>query len=403
MLPVYSAYFGLKEAPFNITPDPSFLFESSSHREGLAQLRYGIEARRGFIVLTGEVGTGKTTLIQALLRQLAVGTQTALIFSTITSPVDLLRYVCDEFKLIEPMQGVRDGHDYIYLLNEFLLQKYRGGQNAALIIDEAQNLSPEVLEAVRLLSNFETTKDKLLQILLVGQPELTERLNSPQLRQLKQRIALRHHLRALSLSECQEYIANRLTVAGAAPNIFHTEAIQWVHRYSGGIPRLINVMCDNAMISAFALEKMEVEPRFIQEVAEDLCLASPALKAAPVRREMISADDVREVPKQVPVQLVKNHRSPLSPDSLNGASSHVVVPEGFLVSVRDALIDAMGPMGQIIFSEQLKLLGVSMDHVPREKIAGLIESVSKEIFDESIRDRFRKGMSDGIKALQKAS
>ena len=401
MLPVYSAYFGLKEAPFNITPDPSFLFESASHREGLAQLRYGIEARRGFIVLTGEVGTGKTTLIQALLCQLAVGTQTALIFSTITSPLDLLRYVCDEFKLIEPMQGIRDAHDYIYFLNEFLLQKYRAGQNAALIIDEAQNLSPEVLESVRLLSNFETTKDKLLQILLVGQPELTERLNSPQLRQLKQRVALRHHLRALSLSECQEYIANRLTVAGAGPSIFQAEAIEWVHRYSGGIPRLINVMCDNAMISAFALEKTEVEPQFIQEVAEDLCLASPMLKAAPVR-EKILADHAREIPKPAVLPAVKIHRSPVSPQPQNGASSHVAVPEGFLVSVQDALIDAMGPMGQIIFSEQLKLLGVSMDLVPREKVAGLIESVSQEIFDESIRDQFRKGMSDGIKALQRA-
>jgi len=400
MLPVYSAYFGLKEAPFNITPDPSFLFESASHREGLAQLRYGIEARRGFIVLTGEVGTGKTTLIQALLRQLAVGTQTALIFSTITSPLDLLRYVCDEFKLIEPMAGIRDAHDYIYFLNEFLLQKYRAGQNTALIIDEAQNLSPEVLESVRLLSNFETTKDKLLQILLVGQPELTERLNSPQLRQLKQRVALRHHLRSLSLSECQEYIANRLTVAGAAPNIFSTEAIEWVHRYSGGIPRLINVLCDNAMISAFALEKTEVEPQFIQEVAEDLCLASPMLKAAPVR-EKILADHVREISRPAAAPAVKNHRSPVSPDRQNGASAHVAVPQGFLVSVRDALIEAMGPMGQIIFSEQLKLLGVSMDHLPREKVAGLIESVSHEIFDDSIRDQFRKGMSDEIKALQR--
>jgi general secretion pathway protein A len=402
MLPVYSAYFGLKEAPFNITPDPSFLFESTSHREGLAQLRYGIEARRGFIVLTGEVGTGKTTLIQALLRQLSVGTQTALIFSTITSPQDLLRYVCDEFKLIEPMQGVRDAHDYIYLLNEFLLQKYRDGQNAALIIDEAQNLSPEVLEAVRLLSNFETTKDKLLQILLVGQPELTERLNSPQLRQLKQRVALRHHLRPLSLSECQEYITNRLTIAGAAQNIFHAEAVQLVHRYSGGIPRLINVMCDNAMISAFALGQIEVEPRFIQEVAEDLCLIGPAPKAAPVRREILLADDVREVPKPAHVHLVKNHRSPLSPAPLNGASAHVVVSEGFLISIRDALIDAMGPMGQIVLSEQLKILGATMDDGPREKIPVLIESVSREIFDESIRDIFFKGMSEGIKVLQRA-
>ena len=206
MLPVYSSYFGLKEAPFNITPDPSFLFTSASHQEGLAQLRYGIEARRGFIVLTGEVGTGKTTLIQALMGRIGQDTTTALIFSAIANPNDLLRYVCEEFNLIEPMQALGDAHDYIYRLNEFLLGDYRRGRNAALIIDEAQNLSPEVLESVRLLSNFETTKDKLLQILLVGQPELNDRLNAPQLRQLKQRITLRHHLRPLSASECQQYI-----------------------------------------------------------------------------------------------------------------------------------------------------------------------------------------------------
>src|SRR5512135_3054774 len=236
MVPVYTSHFGLSEAPFNITPDPSFLYLSASHREGLAQLLYGINARRGFIVLTGEVGTGKTTLLQALLRQLADGTQTALIFSTITSPPDLFRYVCEEFKLVEPMQGLKDAHDYIYLLNEFLLQKYRDGENAALIIDEAQNLSAEVLESIRLLSNFETTKDKLLQILLVGQPELTERLNTPQLRQLKQRVTLRHQLRPLSLSECHEYIGNRLKLAGGEPNIFLSDTVAEVHGFSGGIP-----------------------------------------------------------------------------------------------------------------------------------------------------------------------
>jgi len=402
MLPIYSSYFGLKEAPFNITPDPSFLFESASHREGLAQLKYGIEARRGFIVLTGEVGTGKTTLIQALLRQLANGAQTALIFSAITNPIDLLRYVCEEFRLIEPMQGLRDSHDYIHLLNEFLLQKYRGGGNAALIIDEAQNLSSEVLESVRLLSNFETTKDKLLQILLVGQPELNERLNTPQLRQLKQRVALRHNLRPLSLSECQEYIANRLIIAGATPNLFLTKAIEAVHQYSGGIPRLINVICDNAMISAYALEKVEIEPRFIEEVADDLCLSNVTPKVTPARRESpfpVAVGPRAQVAKLAPMPLVKGQQGPAVANHSNGSGSRVTVPESFFVSLRDALIDAMGPMAPIVLSEQVKHLGASMDRFPRDKIINLIDSVSREIFDESIRNRFRKGMSDGVRTL----
>jgi len=406
MLPVYSSYFGLNEAPFNITPDPSFLFNSASHQEGLAQLRYGIEARRGFIVLTGEVGTGKTTLLQALLRQIGQDTKTALIFSAITSPIDLLRYVCEEFKLIEPMQALRDAHDYIYLLNEFLLQDYRRGQNAALIIDEAQNLSAEVLESVRLLSNFETTKDKLVQIVLVGQPELNDRLNAPQLRQLKQRITLRHHLRPLSLSECQQYIANRLKCAGASQEIFLTKAVEAVHHYSNGIPRLINVICDNAMISAYALERKEIEARFVQEVADDLFLSNGEAKPAPVRREPPAPVEIQaparvEVGKPAPIQQpMRESRGPINVQPISTNMSHVTVPESFLVSLREALIDAMGPMGKVILSEQVKHFGASMDRFPRDKVGSLIDSLSREIFEPSSRDRFRKGISEGVRVLQ---
>src|SRR6267142_4871000 len=246
---LYQTHFGLREAPFNITPDPSFLYLSASHREGLAQLSYGIRARKGFVVLTGEVGTGKTTRIHALLNYLNGSDHTALIFSAIASPADLLRTVCEEFGLIEAKRHLQEIHDYLVSLNEFLLESYRKGENCALIIDESQNLSAEVLESIRLLSNFETPKDKLLQILLVGQPELNERLNTPQLRQLKQRVTLRHHLRPLSLSECQEYIANRLKQAGGNQGVFTPKAIESVHQYSGGIPRLINVICDNTMIN----------------------------------------------------------------------------------------------------------------------------------------------------------
>ena len=404
---VYQKHFGLTQAPFNITPDPSFLYLSDSHQEGLAQLMYGINARRGFIVLTGEVGTGKTTLIQTLLHRLPENTHTALIFSLITSPVDLFRYICEEFRLVEPMQGLKDAHDYISLLNEFLLQKYRDGDNAALIIDEAQNLSPEVLESIRLLSNFETTKDKLLQILLVGQPELTDRLNTLQLRQLKQRVTLRHHLRSLSLGECQQYITNRLKLAAGNPSIFLPKAIEAIHQYSGGIPRLINVLCDNAMINAFALDRQDIDPLLIQEVADDLHLASTATRATAIRREVPLRTEARspgriEVIKPQPAQVIKPSRLNIGFEPVNIASGNGVVPESFLVSLREALIDAMGPMGRVVLSEQIKLLGGSTDRFPREKVGALIESVSREIFDQSIRESFRRNMSDGFKVLQKA-
>jgi type II secretory pathway predicted ATPase ExeA len=406
MEPLYQRHFGFTQAPFNITPDPSFLYPSASHREGLAQLMYGINARRGFVVLTGEVGTGKTTLIRSLLDQLAENTQTALIFSAITSPLDLLRYVCEEFKLIEPMRELRDTHDYICLLNEFLLQRYREGDNAALIIDEAQNLSADVLESIRLLSNFETTKDKLLQILLVGQPELNDRLNTSQLRQLRQRVALRHHLRPLSLSECQEYIASRLKQAGGNSCLFVPKAIEGIHQYSGGIPRLINVMCDNAMINAYALDKKEIDPLLIQEVAADLCLSGTALRAPAIRRDSTTWIEPRalprtEVPKPQTVQLIRGHRGNSVADHSDAVSANGVVPAVFFFSLREALTDAMGPMAHIVLSEHLKHLGVSLDRFPREKIGGLIDSVSREIFDESIKERFRQSMFEGIKALQK--
>jgi len=398
MLPVYSTFFRLKEAPFNITPDPAFLFGSASHREGLAQLRYGIEGRRGFIVLTGEVGTGKTTLIQALLCELGDEITTALIFSVITSPVDLLRYVCEEFKLVEPSDGIRDIHDYICFLNNFLLKEYRCGRSVALIIDEAQNLPPEVLESLRLLSNFETTKDKLLQILLVGQPELNERLNKQELRQLRQRITLRHHLRPLTLGECQQYIAGRLRCAGATSIIFVADAIEAVYQYSAGIPRLINVICDNSLISAYAVGRCEVTAQIVEEVARDLCLLNGAALSSglengkAIRRESSKSSQLAE-------QTTETHGCNAL-KSLADSGASAIVPDRFFVFLRDAFIDVMGPMGKIILSEQVQRLGASTERFPRHKIESLIDSLSREICDSSSRARFRQGISTGAKSLQ---
>jgi general secretion pathway protein A len=282
---LYRQYFGLKEAPFNISPDPDFLYLSASHREALAQLSYGINGRKGFIVLTGEVGTGKTTLLRALLNELGSNTHTALIFNTVVNPRDLMRYICEDFAIAEVGQPEAGIHDYVVALNEFLLDKYRRGENCALIIDEAQNLSPEVLESVRLLSNFETSKDKLLQILLIGQPELAERLNSSELRQLKQRVTLRYRLRNLTLNESGEYIGNRLKIAGGDPGVFTFKAVEAIYAYSGGVPRVINVLCDNGLLTAFALGRKVVDTSIVREVAEDLNLANRALPLSALRHQ----------------------------------------------------------------------------------------------------------------------
>jgi len=276
MNPVYQEHFSLIREPFGITPDPDFLYLSTSHREGLAQLLYGIKGRKGFVVLTGEVGTGKTTLIHALLEELNGTTHTAFMFNTIGSPKDLLRSICKDFGLVASQEKQRDLHDYITLLNQFLLESYQKGDNVALIIDEAQNLSTEVLEAIRLLSNFETSRDKLLQILMIGQPELATRLNSPELRQLKQRVMLRQKLQPLSFPDCKEYVARRIEIAGGTPSIFSLNSLETVYTYSGGLPRLINVLCDNGLLTAFSLGKKIVDASMIREVTKDLDLVVPS-------------------------------------------------------------------------------------------------------------------------------
>jgi general secretion pathway protein A len=281
MLPVYGEYFGLITQPFSVSPDPRFLYASPTHKEALAELSYGIRARRGFVVLTGEVGTGKTTLIRSMLQDLDDGrTRTAFIFTVIGGFRELLRCVCDDFGLTSAENGPREAYDYLTVFNNFLLAAYQKGDNVALIIDEAQNLSQEVLEGVRVLSNFETAEEKLLQILLVGQPELDARLNETGMRQLKQRIALRCHLSPLSFAECREYIAGRLEIAGGAASIIAESAVEAIYSYSCGVPRLINILCDNGLLSAYALSEKYVTGAMIEEIARSLHISAQAHRAA---------------------------------------------------------------------------------------------------------------------------
>jgi general secretion pathway protein A len=405
---LYQAHFGLSQAPFNITPDPSFLYLSASHREGLAQLSYGIRARKGFVVLTGEVGTGKTTLIHALLNDLNRSVHTALIFSTIASPADLLRRVCEEFGLVEPKRPLGEIHDYLVSLNEFLLESYRKKQNCALVIDESQNLSAEVLESIRLLSNFETSKDKLLQILLVGQPELAVRLNSPELRQLKQRVTLRHHLCALSLQECCEYVSNRLKVAGGNRSIFAPTALESIYSYSGGIPRVVNVLCDNALLTGYALGRKEIDTNIIREVAQDLNITTTLeARPSPVSQVVnsLNGDDaaqasgvaLAEVRSGMPRSESKRTNVRTFPKSIPPVA---FVPPSFLNALAAALTEAMGPMAKIVLRDQIKTLGESADRFPHAKIDMLLESVGREILDENMRANFRSQMFEQMMTLQ---
>jgi general secretion pathway protein A len=274
-------HFGLSREPFKITPDPSFLYLSPSHQQALARMLYCIDARKGFIVLTGEVGTGKTTLIHTLVKELQKReNQTTLIFNAISQSKELLRDVCEDLGFTAFQENRHNIHVYLRLLNQLLIECYRRGKSVNLIIDEAQTLSPKVLESIRLMSNCETSEDKLLQIVMAGQPELAVRLNLPSLRQLKQRVVLYHHLKPLSFAECAEYIAHRIQTAGGAETVFNSEALQTIYSSSGGIPRLINILCDNGMLAAYCAGEKKVSSEIIRQVADDRSLASAAEEAA---------------------------------------------------------------------------------------------------------------------------
>jgi general secretion pathway protein A len=246
---MYDQFYGFREPPFNITPDPRFLFFSDRHREAYNHILFGIRERKGFIQITGEVGAGKTTLCRALLEELGPGYVTALILNPCLNPTQLLRSILTELGL-EP--GRADRATCLAMLNRFLLDQLAAGNDVVLLIDEAQDLSPELLEQVRLLSNLETDQRKLLQIVLLGQPELREKLNDRSLRQLRQRITVRYHLTPLSRPEIERYIQHRLQVVGANGRpAFTSWAIRSIFRYSGGIPRLVNAVCDKALLAGF--------------------------------------------------------------------------------------------------------------------------------------------------------
>jgi len=274
---VYHEYYGLVRSPFEMTPDPAFLVLGDTHREGLATLVYAVRSRKGFVLLTGEVGTGKTTLLHSLLSQLDRDTASAFIFNPRLEPLDFFRMMFEEFGIDEPC---RTKAEYLLALNRFLIERLEKDLPTLLIVDEAQNLSAEMLEEVRLLSNLETPTSKLLQIMLVGQPELAELLARPELRQLRQRIVLRHTLRPFTEAETYHYVEERLRLAGyTGKALFDAKALAELHRVTGGVPRLINVVCDGALLLGYGREQRAIDAGAIREVARDLALI-PAEAAA---------------------------------------------------------------------------------------------------------------------------
>jgi general secretion pathway protein A len=277
---MYQRFFGLRESPFNVNPDPRYLYLTRHIQEALAGLTYGIQNRKGFVLLTGEVGTGKTTLLNRLLDWLrGQKVATAFIFNSRLEVNHLFDFMMADFEI--PCNS-RDKSQVLLRLNQWLLERYREGETAVLIVDEAQNLSPEVLEEIRLLTNLETSTEKLLQIILTGQPELEEKLKIPQLRQLRQRITLRCRTSPLSLEETFGYIAERLRIAGASGEpIFSKEAIQTVHLYSRGIPRVVNLLCEHSMINAYVDSLRPVPAHLVEEVAREFQLDEVAPIAAP--------------------------------------------------------------------------------------------------------------------------
>jgi general secretion pathway protein A len=393
---MYTAFFGLNEKPFGVTADARFFYSNPAHEEAHANLVYGIQERKGLLLLTGEVGTGKTTLLQRLMNELESTVRFVFFYNTTLTFADLLTFVCEELSL-----SFQDNSQLskISALNTFLLSQLSKGSTTVLFIDEAQNLRGEVFENLRLLSNLETPKEKLLQIVLAGQPELDVKLESERLRQVRQRIFSHSRLTPLGEEEVAAYIDHRLKAAGyAGGNLFQRASIREIVRYSNGIPRLINIICDNALLIAYAASQHKVTIECVQEVADDLRLT----------RNQDNADSSSWLALQR--KRGRSHNTTASATSGfspsepgNGAVSREskprvenvdhIVPPAFFEVLKTALTEAMGPMASMVIADHLVSFRSSPGKFPKGRAQELIDSVSTEILNEDLKSRFEKQMS----------
>ncbi len=376
---MYVDYVGLKQAPFSIAPDPHYLFMSERHREALAHLLYGLGSGGGFVLLTGEIGAGKTTVCRCFLGQIPKRCNVAYIFNPKLTVVELMRSVCDEFLVPYPERepGTATVTDYLDPLNAFLLRTHGVGQNNVLIIDEAQNLSADVLEQLRLMTNLETLERKLLQIILIGQPELREMVAQPGLQQLAQRVIARFHLEALTEPETAQYIRHRLAVAGmTGPIPFLGDTLQRIHRLCRGVPRRINLLCDRALLGAYASGKVVVDRAIVDKAAREvfgdsevsaslagasrrkalrvalagglaigLAVGAAAFAGAPWLMERLRG---RAVTVPVPVSASSASSPGLAASAASGASDVASAPQSASIPASaSALTPALAPAGRV--------------------------------------------------------
>jgi len=331
---MYNEFYGFSEVPFNVTPDPEFLFLTPDHREALAAMIYGIRERKGFIAITGEVGTGKTTLIYTLLKQIEERVKAVFIFHTYITFEQLLRSILLELDL--PIVE-REKTALLRLLNKYLIQRLTRDENLVMIIDEAQNLSKEVMEGLRMLSNLETPKSKLLQIILVGQPELEAKLDSEDLRQLKQRVEIRRRIRPLSHEECPKYIEHRLNLVGSSSRkLFTQDALSLISDHSRGIPRTINILCDNALLIGYGMTQKVIDGKIIHEVLKDMGSSVPEKS---VSSQPAPADIPRLSPSSAP---------PLEPgDRMGSEGENLPFISSFLIEFIPYLKNTLGSIGTV--------------------------------------------------------
>ena len=410
------SHFGFREMPFGVTPDPRFFYGHALYLEGLAALVHGIEAKKGFMLVTGEVGTGKTILLRKLMRQLEAKVQFIFVSNSHLTSYGLTEMIVQNLGISAKEQSRLE---MIQELNNYLVEQLRSGRTVALLVDEAQKLSDEALEGLCDLSNLETDEEKLLQIVLVGQPEVATKLNKSSLRRIKQRIALHHRLYSLQApNEVERYIGHRLQIVGyEGPEIFTKEAVEALWQYSGGTPRLINILCDNALAMACGAAKKKVSPYMIMKAAGGLLLEqgteapakmvppdigllrmkTPAPRITQKRAETNGGEGNGNGRPEAPnFPLRQSDRVKLSQFATRGPA----VSLHFFDRMTRVATEAMGPMANRILGDQISALGESRSAFPQAKLAELILRVSGEILNETMRARFQKTMISEIATLK---
>jgi general secretion pathway protein A len=399
----FENYFGFRETPFGVTPDPRFFYSHPLYLEGLAALVYGIKAKKGLMLLTGEVGTGKTILLRKLMRQLET-VQFVFISSSHITSYGLIELMIQDLGL---SNKEKNRLDMIQELNEYLMQQLKKGHTVSLLIDEGQNLSDDALEGLCSLSNLETEEEKLLQIVLVGQPELATRLSKSSFRRIKQRIAIHHRLHSLqTIGEVDDYIRHRLRVVGYdGPEIFNREAIEAVWYYSSGTPRLINIVCDSALAMTYQTSKKNVSAYMVMKAASALLLErgheAPKLGVAEAARVKIptkihqkraEANEIETSPDD-PVARPIVYLRPTDVISLSQIQAEpAIVSAQFFDYMTRIATAAMGPMAHLVVRDQISALGESRATFPQIKLRHLIDLVSREILNETMRSHFQTMM-----------